>query len=84
MGSHPKIWDVTSGKTTMNLKGHALPSVQTESDVGFWRFTSVAFSPDGKRLVSGGGDDDLKIWDIKTGEALFTLSHDNEYDVTAQ
>ena len=53
-----KIWDVTSGKTTMNLKGHT------------GRITSVAFSPDGKRLVSGGGDDDLKIWDIKTGEEI--------------
>ena len=28
---------------------------------------SVAFSPNGKRVVSGSGDDFVKIWDTKTG-----------------
>ena len=45
--------------------------------------TSVAFGPDGKRIVSGSGDDTLKVWDARRGKALWTLSHDNEYDVTS-
>ena len=28
---------------------------------------SVAFSPDGKRVVSGSGDNLAKIWDASTG-----------------
>ena len=37
----------------------------------------VAFSPDGKRLVSGGGGSgqsgEVKIWDVTSGRAIFTL-----------
>ncbi|MBC7819267.1 MAG: hypothetical protein IAG10_20465, partial [Planctomycetaceae bacterium] len=32
-----------------------------------------AFSPDGQRLVSGGYDQTLKIWDANTGDELLTL-----------
>ncbi len=39
-----KIWDITTGKELLSLKGH------TDA------VTSVAFSPDGQRLASGGGD----------------------------
>ncbi len=34
---------------------------------------SVAFSPDGKRLVSGSGDKTIKLWDTATGKELLTL-----------
>jgi WD40 repeat protein/serine/threonine protein kinase len=38
---------------------------------------SVAFSPDGKRLASGGLDNTLKVWDAATGQETFTLKgHD--------
>ena len=34
---------------------------------------SVAFSPDGKRIVSGSEDKTLKVWDATTGQEMLTL-----------
>jgi len=34
---------------------------------------SIAFFPAGKYLASGGEDDAIKIWDVKTGECLRTI-----------
>jgi WD40 repeat protein len=33
----------------------------------------VAFSPDGKRIVSGSLDNTLKVWDAETGQEMLTL-----------
>jgi WD40 repeat protein len=49
------------GRETLTLKGHA-----------DW-VTSVSFSPDGKRIVSGSFDRTVKVWDAQTGEELLTL-----------
>src|SRR5262249_51615090 len=35
--------------------------------------TSVAFSPDGKRIVSGSDDKTMKVWDASIGQANLTL-----------
>ena len=42
------------GQEALTLKGHS--SV----------VTSVSFSPDGKRIVSGSADKTLKVWDISS------------------
>ena len=34
---------------------------------------SVAYSPNGTKIISGSGDETIKIWDANTGECLKTL-----------
>ena len=36
--------------------------------------TTLHFSPDGKRLVSGSWDQSLKLWDVATGRELSTIA----------
>ena len=53
------MWDAGSGEQVgAPLKGHRKAVV------------SVAFSPDGKRIVSGSGDHTIRLWSTETGEEL--------------
>ena len=56
-----KVWDAQTGQESLTLKGHT-----------GW-VSSVAFSPDGKRLVSGSLDKTVKVWDAQTGQEILTL-----------
>ena len=47
----------------------ALQTLEGHSD----SVTSVAFSPDGKQVVSGSGDETVRLWDTATGALLQTL-----------
>ena len=57
------IWDVNSGAEAMTI-----PAAHRA-----W-VVCVAYSPDGKRIVSGGGwDPKIKVWDTATGKEVMTL-----------
>ena len=56
-----KVWDAATGQEILSLKGHTAA------------VTSVAFSPDGKRIVSGSRDKTVKVWDAATGQELLSL-----------
>ena len=47
-----RIWDARTGELLETLRGHKV------------RVWSVAFTPDGRGLVSGSQDNTLKYWDI--------------------
>jgi WD40 repeat protein len=55
------IWDVASGKRIYRLAGHG--------KLGGRR--AVAFTPDGKSLLSWGDDMYLRKWDMRNGKAVF-------------
>lgn len=72
-----KVWDAATGEEKLALKGHT-------------GFESVAFGPEGKRLVAAGGvwgqsgntEGEVTIWDITTGQQLLTLKG-HIHDVTS-
>lgn len=58
-----KVWDAATGKELLTLTHHGA-------------VRSVAFSPNGKCIVSGGGsweDKAVRIWDAHTGKKLLTI-----------
>ena len=38
---------------------------------------SVAFSPDGKYVVSGSGDSTARVWEAATGREVARMTHDD-------
>ncbi|MFH0953041.1 MAG: protein kinase [Verrucomicrobiota bacterium] len=60
------IWDRATRREKWALKGHAA-----------W-ISAAAFSPDGKRIVTGSRDGTMKIWDVETGRSLVTLRGHNK------
>lgn len=76
-----KLWDSAGGALLKTLHGH----VQMKSgdiNASFSGIYNVAFSPDGKRLVSCGTDDAIKLWDIVTGKEIRSMTGHKD-DVTA-
>jgi WD40 repeat protein/tRNA A-37 threonylcarbamoyl transferase component Bud32 len=59
-----RLWDVKTGKEIRRFEGHA------------WSVENVAFSPDGRRALSGdenGGGGDIntfRLWDVDSGKEL--------------
>lgn len=67
-----KIYEINSGKLLHNLPGH------------FDDVKTLVFSPDGKFLLSGSVDTQLKIWNLATGKeaaSLISLRNSREFVV---
>ena len=61
-----QMWEVPTGKKTLTFQGL--------KDI-----TSVAFAPDGKRIVAGGMHNRAMVWDTTTGRLLLTLRGGTRY-----
>lgn len=66
--SDARLWDVTTGQLIRSFTGYREPVM------------SIAFSPDGMRVVTGSGwsdgsDRTVRFWDVSTGTAIRTLTH---------
>ncbi len=57
-----RVCDLSTGRTVREFKGH----------VGM--IDSVRFSPDNKRIATGGHDSTAKVWDADTGKCLLNLT----------
>jgi eukaryotic-like serine/threonine-protein kinase len=60
-GNDIQVWDVSSCKELMTLSGH-------ERGI-----ESISYSPDGTKIVSGGKDKTVRVWDAMTGVEIMTL-----------
>ena len=59
-----RVWDVATGKTTAELRGHGAA------------ITTAAFSPDGRRIVTAGHESTARLYEAATGHIVAELSGD--------
>lgn len=71
-----RVWDLSTGEALHTLRPQGLviylKSGPITNPIGL-PMSSVAFSPDGKRLATGGADRVVRMWDTATGKLLREL-----------
>jgi len=71
MDKTARIWRTDNGELMQTL---TLGEQDEHSQKAAMGVTAVAFSPDGKRLVTGGVDQNIRLWDVASGKLLHTYS----------
>jgi RNA polymerase sigma factor (sigma-70 family) len=73
-GEDPQVWNEQPGRKDKAPSGVRLWEVGSGKEHGFLNghpgVTGVAFSPDGKRLASGGHDSHIRLWDLGRKKVL--------------
>jgi WD40 repeat protein len=64
-----RIWEAATGREVLSFPTHEV------------YVASVAFSPDGRQLATGGWDNQARLWDATTGEPLLNLPLFHNSDV---
>jgi WD40 repeat protein len=59
-----RIWEMDSGKELFRLA----PPTPEEGAHRQRLFSSLVFTPDGRSLITAGGEDELIVWDLATGK----------------
>jgi WD40 repeat protein len=72
-----ELWEVSTGRLLRTYGGRHWPEKLWYWLTGQYKpneaATAVAFSPDGRRVLSGGADTAMKLWDTATGALLHTF-----------
>jgi WD40 repeat protein len=56
-----KVWEISTGREICSLRGHSQ------------YINCLAYSPDGRRIASGGLDKTVIVWDLQTGKETLTF-----------
>jgi WD40 repeat protein len=96
-GDGARIWDAESGKELHKLEEPEPDDARLNGmdrvinkivfDLMFKRVTSVAFSPDGEKLVTASpseSDTLVRIWSVKTGKELLQMKKPEQVQVLLQ
>jgi WD40 repeat protein len=76
-GGHVKLWEAATGQEVATLT----PSPNRHAgDRDIYHVYACAFSPEGKRLMAGGANGVLKIWDIETRQVISMLAAEPRCD----
>lgn len=70
-----KIWDAQTGECKHTLTEHASFKINRFTNENIQLdIHAVAISSDGSTVVSGGDDETVRVWNVKTGECEHTLN----------